>query len=105
MAHSECKAVIAFGGIHQRSRLPATSQMSTNTLKTRMSQNAFPSSYFPSYCRLCETINIHPVTLIIPWTFSLSMKLIQSFCSKPFLKIPFAAVQTLSKGWIADLLN
>ena len=24
---------------------------------------------------------------------------------KTFLKIPFAAVQTLSKGWIADLLN
>lgn len=83
--------VIAVGGIHERSNLPATSQMSTNTLM----------HLFLHLCFLSEAIHTLPGTLITPWTSPFGVKLIQSFYSKPFLKILFVAVQILSKGWIA----
>lgn len=76
-------------------RSPRHLWVHTNTLETRMSQNAFPSSSLFSFLLPSVWNQLSPRCsdhlLDIPFECEASAK----FCSKPFLKLPFAAAQTV----------
>jgi len=82
-AHCEHKAVVAFGGIHQRSSLPTTSQMSPN---------AFPSSSLFSF--LLSSVQDHrhsPCHSDHPLDIPCECEANAKFLSKSLLKIPLCS--------------